>query len=91
MPGAYARLFDRVLDDLRERINVSRAIGSTVVLVKGVAALDQLGSYCFTGCPWPLLETFSKPPKTIDSISHNVWSHFRPYMLDLLPVMNCPT
>ena len=83
--GAYARLFDRALDDLRERIDARGADGPTVALAEGVAALDRLGSYCFTGFPRSLMGTILKPLDTIDSITYNAWPYLRPDMLDLLP------
>lgn len=83
--GAYARLFDRALNDLRARIDARGVTGAPVALAEGVAAIDRLGSYCFTGFPRSLMGSVLKPLGTIEGITHHAWPYFRPEMLDLLP------
>jgi hypothetical protein len=42
--------------------------GLYVALAEGVAALNRLGSYCFTGFPKSLMGSVLAPLGTIDSI-----------------------
>ena len=72
---AFARLFDVALGGLRERIDARGSHNTTVAQAEGVAALDRLGSYCFTGFPRSLMGSVMKPLDTIDSLALGAWPH----------------
>lgn len=79
----FAHLFDKALIDLRRRIDQRGPEGATVALAEGVAAIDRLGSYCFTGFPRSLMGSVLRPLGTIESISHGGWPYLDPHLLDL--------
>lgn len=81
---AYARLFHQAVDEIRRQIAARGPSGLTVALAEGVAALDRLGSYCFTGLPRSLMGSVLRPLGTIDSIEHGAWPYINPRILDLL-------
>ena len=84
--AAYARLFDAALLELRRRMDARKAHGVDVALAEGVAAIDRLGSYCFTGFPKSLMASVMKPLHTIDSIEQGAWPYLDPHLLDLQTV-----
>lgn len=81
--SGYARLFDAALIELRDRIDAREADGATVAQAECVAAVDRLGSYCFTGFPRSLMGSVMKPLGTIDSIMYGAWPYFCRGLLDL--------
>lgn len=84
--AAYAQLFHEALDELRQRMDARKAKGVDVALAEGVAALDRLGSYCFTGHPRSLMGSVMKPLDTIISIEQGAWPYLNPRLLDLQTV-----
>jgi hypothetical protein len=80
---SFAHLFDKALIDLRQRIDQRGPQGATVALAEGVAAIDRLGSYCFTGFPRSLMGSVLKPLGTIGSIAQGGWPYLDPRLLDL--------
>jgi hypothetical protein len=84
--GAYACLFNVALNELHQRINIRKAKGIDVALAEGVAAIDRLGSYCFTGHPRSLMGSVMKPLQTIESIEQGAWPYLDPNLLDLQAV-----
>ncbi len=87
--SAYAQLFHVALDELRQRMDARKARGVDVALAEGVAALDRLGSYCFTGHPRSLMSSVMKPLDTIISIEQGAWPYINPRLLDLQTVGGC--
>lgn len=84
--ACYAKLVDVALNALRERMDARKAKGVDVAMAEGVAALDRLGSYCFTGFPRSLIGSVMKPLDTIDSIEQGAWPYINPRLLDLQSV-----
>ena len=72
---AFARLIDVALGGLYECINICGSQGAIVAQAEGVAALNRLGSYCFTGFPRSLMGSVIKPLGTIDSLALGAWPH----------------
>ena len=58
----------------------------TRVKAKGVAAIDRLGNYCFTGFPRSLVGSVLKPLNTIESVEQGAWPYIDPRLLDLQTV-----
>lgn len=87
--AAYAQLFYVALGELRQRMDARKAKGVDVALAEGVAALDRLGSYCFTGHPRSLMGSVMKPLDTIISIEQGAWPYINPHLLDLQTVGGC--
>lgn len=81
--GSYARMFELAIDNIRKRFEASGPQGLSVALAEGVAAIDRLGSYCFTGMPRSLMGSVFKPLGTIDSIEQGAWPYINPQILDL--------
>lgn len=84
--ASYAHLFDLAIDELRRRMDARKAKGVDVALAEGVAAIDRLASYCFTGFPRSLMGSVLKPLHTIDSIEQGAWPYLDPQLLDLQTV-----
>lgn len=84
--SAYARLFDVAMTEIRIRMDARKAKGVDVALAEGVAAIDRLGSYCFTGFPRSLMGSVLKPLNTIESIEQGAWPYIDPRLLDLQTV-----
>jgi hypothetical protein len=84
--GRYAGMFDAALNEFRHRMDARKAKGVDVALAEGVAAIDRLGSYCFTGFPRSLMGSVMKPLQTIESIEQGAWPYIDPAMLDLQAV-----
>lgn len=81
--AAYAQVFDQSLREIRRRIEARGSGGLAVALAEGVAAIDRLGSYCFTGFPRSLMGSVLKPLGTIQSIEQAAWPYISPRLLDL--------
>lgn len=67
-------------------MDARQAKGVDVALAEGVAAMDRLGSYCFTGFPRSLMGSVLKPLNTIESIEQGAWPYIDPRLLDLQTV-----
>lgn len=80
---SYARILELALDELRRRIAVRGPKGAGAALAEGVAALDRLGSYCFTGFPRSLMGSVLTPLGTTDAIQYGAWPYINPRMLNL--------
>ncbi|PVH76126.1 hypothetical protein DL98DRAFT_551355 [Cadophora sp. DSE1049] len=61
--GSFARVFDLGIG--------SQGLG--MALSEGVAALDRLGHYCFTGTPIALISSVLGPLKTMESLEKGGW------------------
>jgi hypothetical protein len=81
--GSYARVFELAVDNIHRKFEASGSQGLGVALAEGVAALDRLGSYCFTGLPRSLIGSVFTPLGTIDSIQEGAWPYINPQVLDL--------
>jgi hypothetical protein len=49
--GSYTRVFELAMDEMLKRFQAQGSKGLGIALAEGVAALDRLGHYCFTGTP----------------------------------------
>jgi hypothetical protein len=81
--SAYAHLFDVAVTEFRKCVEGRGSAGPSVALAEGLAALDRLGSYCFTGFPRSLMGSVLKPLGTIESIEQGAWPYITPALLDL--------
>jgi len=66
--GSFARVFELAIDEMLARFYAQGLKGLGVVLAKGVAALDRLSYYCFTGLTKVLISFILKPLRTMDSL-----------------------
>lgn len=55
--GAFAQMFEVATDEMLFRFCAQQSAGLGVALSEGVAALDRLGNYCFTGSPHVLMSS----------------------------------
>lgn len=81
--AAYARVFDLAMQEMLKRFRAQGSKGLGMALAEGVAALDRLGNYCFTGTPQALMRSVLGPLKTIDSLTHGGWPYLDPQLLDI--------
>lgn len=81
--AAYARVFDLATREMLKRFRAQGSKGLGLALAEGVAALDRLGHYCFTGSPQVLIRSVLGPLKTMESLTHGGWPYLDPQMLDI--------
>jgi hypothetical protein len=81
--GSFARVFELAMDEMLARFRAQGSKGLGVALAEGVAALDRLGHYCFTGSTKVLMSSILKPLRTMDSLRRGAWPYLDPGMLDL--------
>ena len=79
---SFANVFAHAMDDLYTRFAAAGSQGLPFALAESVAALDRLGSYCFTGFSASLMGSVLKPLGTIESIEQGGWPFLDPAMLD---------
>ena len=81
--GSFARLFELAMDEMLKRFRAQGSKGLGMALAEGVAALDRLGHYCFTGSSRVLMSSVLGPLKTMESLRRGAWPFIDPRMLDL--------
>jgi hypothetical protein len=81
--GSFATVFGHAIDEMHARLGATGSKGLCVASAEGVAALDRLGSYCFTGHPRSLMGSVLEPLGAIDSIKTGAWPHINPRLLDM--------
>jgi hypothetical protein len=81
--GTFARVFELAVDEMLQRFRAQGCQGLGIALAEGVAALDRLGHYCFTGAPKALVSSVLGPLKTMDSLRSGAWPYIDPQLLDL--------
>ena len=81
--GSFARVFDLAVGEMLKRFRAQHSQGLGMALSEGVAALDRLGHYCFTGTPIVLMSSVLGPLKTMESLQKGGWPYINPQMLDL--------
>ena len=81
--SSFARLFELAMDEMLARFQAQGSTGLGLALSEGVAAVDRLGHYCFTGSSKALISSVLKPLRTIDSLRQGAWPFLDPQMLDL--------
>jgi hypothetical protein len=83
---SFARVFELATEEMVRRFHTlgSKVLGAA--LAEGVAVLDRLGHYCFTGTPQVLIRSVLKPLKTMERhilmelctvkrLRRRTWSH----------------
>jgi len=81
--GSFARVFDLAISEILKRFRAQGSEGLGMALSEGVAALDRLGHYCFTGTPIVLMSSVLGPLKTMESLQKGGWPYIDPQLLDL--------
>lgn len=81
--ASFARIFELATDEMHKRFRAQGAKGLGIALAEGVAALDRLGHYCFTGTPKVLVRSVLGPLKTMESLKKGGWPYLDPQLLDL--------
>ena len=81
--GSFARIFDLAIGEMLKRFLAQDSQGLGMALSEGVAALDRLGNYCFTGTPTALISRVLGPLKTMESLHNGGWPYIDPQLLDL--------
>jgi hypothetical protein len=76
--GLYARVFKLSMDKMFKCFRLRGSKGLRIALAEGVAALDRLGHYCFTGASKVLVQLVLKPLKTVESLKKGAWPYLDP-------------
>ena len=88
--GSFARVFELALGDMLLWFRAQGPQGLGVALSEGVAALDQLDHYCFTGAPKALVSSVLGPVK-MKSLKKGAWPYPDPLLLNLRQPMAVST
>lgn len=81
--ASFGRMFGLAMEEMQRRFEARGSKGLGAALAEGVAALDRLGSYCFTGFPKTLMGSVLEPLGAIDAIKQGAWPFIDPCMLSL--------
>jgi hypothetical protein len=81
--GSFARMFDAAMMEMLRRYRAQGSKGLGFALAEGVAALDRLGHYCFTGMSKVLVRSVLGPLHTLESLKKGAWPYLDPELLDL--------
>jgi hypothetical protein len=76
--GLYARVFKLLINKMFKRFRSQGFKSLKIALTEGVAALDRLGHYCFTGAAKALVPSVLKPLKTVRSLKKGAWLYLDP-------------
>lgn len=79
---AFAKVFAAAMEEMERRYCAEGSRGLGLALSEGVAALDRLGNFCFTGDPRVLPSRVLRPLKTMESLREGGWPFISPDMLD---------
>jgi hypothetical protein len=81
--GAYARLFELALTEMDNRYTRGGERGLDMAQSEGVAIIDRLGGYMFSGFERHLPKSVLRPLGTVDSLRMRGWPYIDPAVLDL--------
>lgn len=80
---AFAKVLEAAIAEMDRRFREGGSKGLGMALSEGVAALDRLGNFCFTGDPRVLPTKVMRLLGTIDSLRACGWPFISPRMLDI--------
>ncbi len=80
--ASFAKLFSRAIDHMHTQFRAGGSKGLNVALAEGLAAVDRLGSYCFTGFPKSLIGSVMGPLQTLESVQQGGWPFINPAVLN---------
>ncbi|OBS16948.1 hypothetical protein FPOA_12498 [Fusarium poae] len=80
---AFARVMEAAIAEMDRRFREAGSKGLGMALSEGVAALDRLGNFCFTGDPRVLPTKVMRLLGTMDSLKRCGWPFISPRMLDI--------
>lgn len=81
--GAYMRLFELALAEMEGRYTRAGERGLDMAQSEGVAVIDRLGGYMFSGFERHLPKSVLRPLGTVDSLRTRGWPYIDPAVLDL--------
>lgn len=79
----FSTVFELAVEEMRQRFLNEGSQGLGLALSEGIAAIDRLGNYCFTGDPCVLPCRVFRPLETMESLRRAGWPYINPSMLDL--------
>ncbi|PNP58757.1 hypothetical protein FNYG_15035 [Fusarium nygamai] len=80
---AFAKVIEAAIAEMDRRFREAGSKGLGMALSEGVAALDRLGNFCFTGDPRVLPTKVMRLLGTMDSLKTCGWPFISPRMLDI--------
>ena len=78
----YSTLFSKAIDAIYDRHKSKKGVIG-IALSEGVAAMDRLGSYCFTGMPKSLNRPLFRKLMTLEALRKGAWPYINPSVLCL--------
>lgn len=83
--SSLSRVFELIIEEIQARHTEQKGQGLGLALSEGLAAVDRLGKYCFTGDPRVLPRKVFALTGTLESLSKGGWPYIDPSILDIRP------
>lgn len=83
--SSLSRVFELIVEELQMRHVQQKGQGLGLALSEGIAAVDRLGKYCFTGDPRVLPRKVFALTGTLEGLSKGGWPYIDPGILDMRP------
>lgn len=80
---AFSRVFELAIEEIEQRFRDQGSKGLGLALLEGVAIIDRLGNFCFTGDPRVLPCRVFRPLETMESLRRGGWPYLNPDVLDI--------
>lgn len=80
---AFSTVFELAIEEMEQRFRDQGSKGLGLALSEGVAAIDRLGNFCFTGDPRVLPCRVFRPLETMESLRRGGWPYINPDVLDM--------
>lgn len=79
----FSTVFELAIEEMRQRFLDEGSKGLGLALSEGIAAIDRLGNFCFTGDPRVLPCRVFRPLETMESLRRAGWPYIDPGLLDV--------
>lgn len=83
--SSLARVFELIVEEIQRRHIQQKEQGLRLALLEGIATVDRLGKYCFTGNPQVLPRKVFALTGTLESLSKGGWPYIDPGILNMQP------
>ncbi|KAK5994238.1 hypothetical protein PT974_07681 [Cladobotryum mycophilum] len=80
---SFATIFETVIDEMHRRFAAGNGQGLPLPSAEGVAAIDRLANFCFTGDPRCLPTAIFENLGTLRHLQHHAWPYISKAKLDL--------
>lgn len=83
--SSLSRMFELIVEEMQQRHTQQGGQGLGLALSEGIAALDRLGKYCFTGNPRVLPRKVFALTGSLEGLNKGGWPYINPDILDMRP------